>query len=406
MSFNPVRDHPINETLKRLIALQSSAILSGPDSEIDERRRWYLEKIFYLAQKAKSAIKKRLSYSVSTNALTNLNSSAESIINELNNFIVNRSISHLDNAFNQVEQGFQIYMDQAIPRNNSGPNADAENLIESLQKSYQASISALKTERDKLATDLKVLSGTVSTNIETISSLQKDIERHRTESEEVISQISGTYEKFQESISSKFDENLAQWTVEKSKAVADITTASDTLVSQISKKEGDARALVQSVGDILTTGTYAIRADKESELSDKFRLITIGLFAIGIIIVLSNFAVHAWHWLKGTDFQETPWTLVTRFLTALVVALPALYTARESARHRTNADRATQRALELSTLGPFIELMPDEAKADIRNRLTDKYFGNAIEAHKVDSPLDPETIAKLAEALAKVIKPA
>ena len=130
------------------------------------------------------------------------------------------------------------------------------------------------------------------------------------------------------------------------------------------------------------------------------------MFSIGILIVLSNFAIHFKAWWYETGYEESPWTLVTRLVTALVVALPALYTARESARHRTNADQATQRELELSTLGPFIELMPDEAKTSIRDRLTDRYFGNSVEAHKVESPLDPVTIAKLAEAFAKAMKSA
>ena len=129
------------------------------------------------------------------------------------------------------------------------------------------------------------------------------------------------------------------------------------------------------------------------------------MFSIGILIVLSNFAIHFKRWWTGTGYDESPWTLATRLLTALVVALPALYTARESARHRTNADQATQRELELSTLGPFIELMPDEAKTAIRDRLTDRYFGNSVEAHKVESLLDSDTIAKIAEAVARAVKP-
>lgn len=86
----------------------------------------------------------------------------------------------------------------------------------------------------------------------------------------------------------------------------------------------------------------------------------------------------------------------------MAVALPALYTARESARHRTNADRARQRELELTTLGPFIELLPNDKKAEIRDRLTDRYFGGEVEPHEVHSPIDPERITKLVEAIAKL----
>ena len=406
MTFNPVKSHPIHDTLKRLLALQNSAILTGPDDEIDDQHRWYLDKIFYVALLASKGIKRRLSYSVSINGLNNLNSSAEAIIQELNNFVANRNVGHIANAFNQAEQGFQIYMDQAIPRGNGGDSADAEALIESLQKSYQAALATLKAEKDHLIEQLGEVTASVSTNLNSVSTLQADIERHRTESEAAVLEISQSYDKLAGELERKFAEGLSQWSSDHVAAIGNIEADTSELVSKISVKEAEARGLVQSVGDILTTGTYTIRARKESTLSDRFRWITIGLFSIGILIVLSNFAIHFKGWWNETGYEESPWTLVTRLVTALVVALPALYTARESARHRTNADQATQRELELSTLGPFIELMPDEAKTSIRDRLTDRYFGNSVEAHKVESPLDPNTIAKLAEACAKAMKPA
>ncbi len=406
MTFNPIKTHPIHDSLKRLLALQSSAILTGPDNSIDEQHRWYLDKIFYVALNASKGIKKKLSYSISVNGLNNLNSSAEAMIQELNNFVANRNVAHITNAFNQAEQGFQIYMDQAIPRGNGEDFSDAETFIESLKKSYQASLATLNAEKDQLAEQLGNLSASVSTNLSSVSTLQSDIERHRTESESAITEISQSYEKLAGDLEGKFSENMSQWSIEHTAAVGKIDENTIDLVSKISTKEAEARGLVQSVGVILTTGTYKLRAQNESSLSDRFRWITIGLFSVGILIVLSNYIMHvAGSWL-GVDYAESPWTLATRLLTALVVALPALYTARESARHRTNADQATQRELELSTLGPFIELLPDEAKAAIRDRLTERYFGNSVEPHKVESPLDPDTIAKIVEAVAKAFRPA
>lgn len=405
MTFNPVKNHPIHDTLKRLLALQNSTILTGPDNGIDDQHRWFLDKIFYVTQHAVKGIKKKLSYSISINGLNNLNASAEAMIQELNNYIANRNVGHIANAFNQAEQGFQIYMEQAIPRGNGGDTSDAETLIESLQKSHQAAVDTLKAEKDQLAVQLSMLATSVSTNLNSVSDLQLDIERNRISSESAISEISQSYEKLAGELGVKFADDLNKWSIEHTNAIEKMDGETADLVSKIAVKETEARGLVQSVGDILTTGTYKIRAQKESDISDKFRMMTIGLFFIGIIIVLSNFAIHFKGWWTGIAYEESPWTLATRFLTALVVAIPALYTARESARHRTNADQATQRELELATLGPFIELMPDDVKFAIRDRLTDRYFGNATEPHKIVSPLDPDTIVKIVEALARAAKP-
>ena len=162
---------------------------------------------------------------------------------------------------------------------------------------------------------------------------------------------------------------------------------------------------MQSVGDILTTGTYKATAENEARLANRYRWVTIGLFGLGILIVISNFIMHAVAAWNEVKFEESPWFIISRFATAIAVALPALYTARESARHRTNADRARQRELELTTLGPFIELLPSDKKAEIRDRLTDRYFGGEVEAHEVHAPVDAEQVTRLIEAVAK-LKPA
>lgn len=405
MKFNPIKNHPIHDTLRQLLSLQSSTILTGPDNGIDDQHRWYIDKIFFVALNASKGIKKRLSYLVSINGLNNLNSSAISIIQELNNFISNRNIGHIENAFNQTEQGFEIYMNQAIPRGNGADFSEAEGLIESLQKSYQVSIETLKSEKTKLAEQIENLKDSVSTNQKSVSTLQSDIEISRTNSENVIAEISQSYEKLAGKLEEKFSEKLEEWSNDHAETIEKIDEDTKEIVSKISTKESEARNLVQSVGDILTTGTYKIRAQKESDISNTYRKMTIFLFLIGILIVISNYFIHVVFYWYGREYLESTWTIATRLLTALVVALPALYTARESARHRTNADQATQRELELSTLGPFIELLPEEAKNAIRDRLTERYFGNTVEAHKVESPLSPDTIAKTIEAVAKIIKP-
>src|SRR3546814_13984142 len=73
--------------------------------------------------------------------------------------------------------------------------------------------------------------------------------------------------------------------------------------------------------------------------------------------------------------------IAVRLLYALAVASPAFYTARESARHRTNADRARQTELELASLGPFIELLNADDTDAIRKSLIHTYFDRNVEAH-------------------------
>lgn len=87
---------------------------------------------------------------------------------------------------------------------------------------------------------------------------------------------------------------------------------------------------------------------------------------------------------------ENFWTFAVRFVTAIAITLPAFYTARESARHRTNADRARTRDIELATLDPFIELLGN--KDEIKAKLVERYFGNDVEAHEIKQPIDTKVL--------------
>lgn len=406
MAFNPVKDHPISDTLKRLLAFQKNVILTGSTSDLDEQHRWYLDRIFYLATRAVGKVKKKLSLSINLNALNNLNSSAESIIAEINNYISNRNPGHISGAFNQAEQGFQIYLYQAFPTTPNEGVEEGEAIIESLRKSSESAINEIKSERDKILSDISTLSISVSDNSAAIDILKSNIEGHQTLSQSELTAIKSAYDTLAQKFDTEFQTKSADWEAASTQEIERIANTTNELVEKISKKEKEARSLVQSVGEVLITGTYQKTAADESKIANMFRWITIALFTTGIAIVLSNYIVHLIAAFSGTDYSETPWTILTRFLTALVISLPAFYTARESARHRTNADRARQRELELATLGPFIELLPVETKTLIRDRLTDRYFGNSVDAHKVEYPIDAETLAKIAEALSRVAKPA
>lgn len=406
MAYNPVKSHPIHDALKRLLVLQKNAVLTSINGEISEQHSWYLDRIFYLARRADGQIRKRISLAVSLNALNSLNVSAESIITELNNFISNRNSGHIDGAFNQAEQGFQIYLQQAFPAQGSIEGSDADTALASLKATSQAALLEVQSEKAKLLSQIQELSTSVSSNLESINALGGEIQIHQGEADQEVAAIRQSYAKLSENFEQQFSEMNENWNVTKSEKISQVDADTEKLVERITIKEIEARNLVQSVGEVLVTGSYQKTASDESNLANMFRWVTISLFSIGILIVLSNYIFHIIANFKGIAYDENPWTLVSRFLTAIVVSLPAFYTARESARHRTNADKARQRQLELSTLGPFIELLPAETKAEIRDRLTDRYFGNPVEEHTFEPPISADNLAKIAESLAKLAKPA
>lgn len=144
-----------------------------------------------------------------------------------------------------------------------------------------------------------------------------------------------------------------------------MTQQSAALIRGLQEQRDEAAKIVQVVGNIGVTGNYQRIANEEQRLANTWRRITVGLFAAGVGLAIATFIKH----FGEPVTSENLWSIAIRLLYAFVIAAPAWYTASESARHRTNADRARQAELELASLGPFIELLPQEKKDAIRERM-------------------------------------
>ena len=81
-------------------------------------------------------------------------------------------------------------------------------------------------------------------------------------------------------------------------------------------------------------------------------------------------------WNIGSDNYDWKMSLV-RILSALVLTYPATYAARESAKHRKLENLNRKSELELASINPFIEMLSDEKKESIKEKLVEKYFGNS-----------------------------
>jgi hypothetical protein len=163
-----------------------------------------------------------------------------------------------------------------------------------------------------------------------------------------------------------------------------LAAAAGQRLADLDDQRDRAAKIVQVVGNIGVTGNYQRIANDESAAADVWRWITIGIFVVGIV-----FASVTFYWFLDEPLtRETLWSVLVRLLYAIAVTAPAWYSARESARHRSNADRARQTELELASIGPFIELLPESKKIEIKEGLTKAYFGRPVDAHVAQTPLE------------------
>lgn len=255
-------------------------------------------------------------------------------------------------------------------------------------------------ERDALVTTLKEAQVQAEGLRARLDTMQEATVRDRAEADAAVANLHKAFaEKEIERLAAFEAASLGHQQDYETRRTAFSLKASETL-KELEEQRKNAARIVQVVGNIGVTGNYQQIADKEKSAANFWRWATVLIFAAGICVAAATF-YKFWDQPFST---ETTWSVVIRLLYAIAITAPAWYTARESARHRTNSDRARQTELELASIGPFIELMPAEKKIEILEALTKSYFGRTVEAHDVQSPMDVGNIKDFVLDIVKAVK--
>lgn len=233
-----------------------------------------------------------------------------------------------------------------------------------------------------------------------MDALAEGAARERAEAATTVAKLEQAFAEKETERSAAFDAALGELRKNFIAFDGQVRADSAELLGTIEEQRVQAARIVQVVGNIGVTGNYQQIANKEASQANFWRWVTIVVFVGGITVAAATF-VKFW---SQPFSPETALSVVIRLLYAIAITAPAWYTARESARHRTNSDRARQTELELASIGPFIELLPEEKKVQIREQLTPLYFGRAVEAHTANNPLDAVAVKDMAVELAKVLK--
>ena len=92
-------------------------------------------------------------------------------------------------------------------------------------------------------------------------------------------------------------------------------------------------------------------------------------------------------------------------MAAAALSYPATYAARESNKHRRLEILNRKAELELAAINPFIELLPENKKQEIKEKLVEKYFGNNSNIlADMDNQIEDDSISAV-DRLLKTILP-
>ncbi|WP_374643361.1 hypothetical protein [Hydrogenophaga sp.] len=392
--------HPIRELLDRLLGLLQAQEFSDPDLLAQDSPAASLQSVSAISNTARSLLERTPPQFVSGHGLTQLQNAFQAIFNELTAYQSNKNPGHLQNARAQVEQSIMPQLWTFSPLAQQGDLAPLSQSIVDLTKTSSDSIQQLIAQREKYAAQSAALAQQIVDAEAKLARLAETVTKQNAEAASVVAVVQKQYAEKEaervvafESLLKQLRDNFAQMQV-------DAELAQAQRLDSLRESQDQAAQIVQVVGNIGVTGNYQKIANVEGEQANIWRYVTIGFFCAGIVIAAATF----WKFWNQPFSPENAWSVLIRLMYAIAITAPAWYTARESARHRTNADRARQTELELASLGPFIELMPEDKKHQIREELTKRYFGNQVSEHTVEQPLNLKEVREFALELIKAAR--
>ncbi len=384
MALKTLKDHAISASLTRLQELLQDDALQSPAVASDEVAQFNRDKIQNITIGLRSLVAQSPATMVSETALNQLNTNLQPPIAELMAFIDNKNSGHLANAVAQLDQNVLSYTWAFLPKVNPLTKIEAGEIVDSLQERSRQSIAEVNAQKEKLAAAIALLVVSVEANEARLNELKEAQAQLKAEMGASLSNLETSFNKAQLQRDTDFASLVTESKDKFIQSERDFNTQAAGIIESLETHKANAARIVQVVGDIGVTGNYQKIADKEARQADLWRRITISLFLSGLLMAAATFYKFYHEPVTGMNTVA----IAVRLLYALAIAAPAFYTARESARHRTNSDRARQTELELASLGPFIELMKEEDKEDIRKSLIPTYFGRPVDTHEIKTVLD------------------
>lgn len=399
MSASAYRDHPVRGLVSRILEMQEAPEFADPIISDNETYSFARDKVFALTHAIHALLQATPAELTSNPALNQISSYLQAAVNELAAFQGNKNPGHITNAVAQVEQNVLPLLWGFVPQAQQlQPDAFAS-LLEAQAATSRESVRQLIAQRDELAAALADLTTKSDAQTARLEVLTEGAAKERAEAAATVAKLEQAFAQKETERATVFETMLAKLGEDFSAFDGKARADGAALLNALDEQRVQAARIVQVVGNIGVTGNYQQIANAEAKQANFWRWATIVFFASGIAVAAATF-VKFW---DQPFSPETAWSVAIRLLYAIAITAPAWYTARESARHRTTSDRARQTELELASIGPFIELLPEDKKVQIREQLTPSYFGKSLEAHTANSPLDP-VVKEMAVELAKVLK--
>lgn len=403
------KNHSVFEKLEQLLQVLST---ENANEKLGTDNFVYFES-FYLF--IKDRLKLTIPILIQEAELNALSSEIEAGTVQLNAFFGNNNSGHIQNAVNNFSSALNRVRTLPIPI--SKGDFDFSKAIAIFEETTKISYSKLDEINKKLQEDLKVTQESLIAKTTQLTTLEQQLaaketeilnflNNYTTEFETLKTNNSTTFEseikKFNDNIENdrklfteQFDEDKIRFQKEFETQSSKFDKDSVELINKLNAKLAEANKIVNIVGNVGVTGNYQNIANQHKTSANFFRWV-----ALSFMVVMSTLLI--WSIIDLSKGEFDIYKSLIRILAAAVLTYPAIYASRESNKHRILETQNRNLELELASIGPFIELLPEEKKQAIKEDLVKKYFGNQI---STSDPKDEDISINGLEKILKTILP-
>lgn len=340
---------------------------------------------FYRSSAAyvRSQLDKAITVLINPTELNEVSSLLDNSLTQLNEFLGNANVGHLNNIDNYLYPILRLTRNFPIPHTND--DFSYSQLINDFKKLAGEKVAELSREFEAVKKTISNIYDDLSKRESEIQGVGKTITEKQTQIEGLNQSFQSNFDLIKATETKNFEELRERLKNEMVGLTKKIESDTDALVGGLYYKEEEAKKLVNVIGNIGATGNYQKIANAHRSTANMWRWI-----AIGFMAALSGILIWT---LFNVEEPNYDWKMaLIRILSALVLTYPATYAARESAKHRKLENLNRKAELELASINPFIEILSEEKKQAIKEKLVEKYFGNNDGYTENDQPDDTHSV--------------
>jgi predicted nucleic acid-binding Zn-ribbon protein len=372
MTSESFENHNIFDRLKSFEEILANEEIK---EKIDLEKLSFFQTVFsYINQRVKLTIPDLVQQAELDALSTELNGG----ISQINSYVGNNNIGHLNNATNNFNSAITKIKNFPIPVakadfNFSRKIAEFEKIAKSKYKTLEKEKDELKTEITKFKTDLTTKESEIQRLIKLIEGKETEIQNlnstFQTNFNNIKSEHNQNFENDKKTYRAEIDKSKELFREEIDELKNGIDTNTSSLITKLETKHTEAKKLVNLIGNVGVTGNYQNIANSHKESANFWRVMAIIFMSVfsGLLVwTIIDLSADGFVWTKS----------LIRLVAAAALSYPATYAARESSKHRKLETINRNAELELASINPFIEGLSDDKKQIIKEKLVEKYFGN------------------------------